>query len=160
MAKEAKVKKTNLKLVIFLILFLVLLSAIIYYAYDYYLNAERGYRRLEAGKYVKEALIEKESVCRVNLRWHLDFDYIDEIKLTFYDEEYNKYDYVTYRPSYDLEVKASDLGLDSFEKIIGVEAEYHYKVEIPSPNQTNITEAPNTSPGKGLLELIKRILNI
>ncbi len=157
MIKEAKIKKTNLKLIIFLILIIVLLCFLFNYLYDYSINVKHDYRRIDTGKNIREALIEKEQKCKIQLKWDLDFDYVEEIKLTFHDEKYNKYDYITYKPSYDLEISSSDLGLESFEEIAGVEAKYVYGAQWPSPNQTNSTETPSLPPRKNLLDWIKSL---
>ncbi len=159
MVKEAKIKKTNLKLIIFLLLLVILLYFIVSYAYNYYIHAERNYRSLEPGKNVKEAIVEKEQTCNVKLTWNIDFDYADEIKLTFYDSQYNKYDYTTYDPHYDIKVTASDLGIESFQKITGVEAQYHYEIQFPTTNQTNNTTEETPTLKTNILEWLKNLIS-
>lgn len=160
MKKEAKIKSSNLNLVLGIIVVAALLTASAFYAFNYYKNTELGYRPLNPGNNVKEARVIGET-CYVELEWNVDFYAIDTIIVTFYDSNYNKYDYITYIPTYHLEINASDIGLRSFEKIEGVEARYYYEA-FPSPNETDgtINEAISSLlPRKGVWGWIKELLS-
>jgi len=128
MQREEKRRKTSIILIIAIILVVIILVLVLIYILSLIKEKE-----ISLGENVVEVLLNEnktEAYLKVDAN-----DSVEKIKFVFVDDNNTEYNFETSSIAKEFTISAKDIGLESFEDIDNVSAEFEYKPENPIPSE-------------------------
>ena len=137
MIKEGRNRKKK-KFDTFLIIALILVVTVLVLIFAYILSLVKE-KEIELGKNVAEVTL-NEDKSEANLKIENVNESVEKIRFVFVDDNNTEYNFETFSISDEFTISAEDAGLESFDDVVNVSAEFEFKQQPPPPedNETEI----------------------